>query len=101
MLFPSLRLRGSFYLVDRKTSSIHSIPKESWSKMGIPEGYLNITVAKNLFHGDQIYSRHDSSTRCGKVVVTDATYIMGDGEILRLRSQALRFLLFSSIEVPQ
>ena len=48
--------------------------------MGIPEGYLTITVAKYLFHGDQIYSRHDSSTRCGKVVVADATYIMGDGE---------------------
>ena len=69
--------------------------------MGIPEGYLTNTVAKHLFHGDQIYSRHDSSTRCGKVVVTDATYIMGDGEILRLRRQALHLLLFFSTEVSQ
>ena len=40
--------------------------------MGIPEGRLNIAVSEDILHGNHIDSRHDSSIRCGKVVVTDA-----------------------------
>jgi hypothetical protein len=80
LLFPFPLLTGhGLGHVSRETASIYSISKVCWGKMGIPEGCLNITVAKNLFYRDQIYSRHDPSIRCGKVVVTDATYIMGDG----------------------
>ena len=34
----------------RETSSIHCVPKVSWSKVGISKSGLNVTMAENLFH---------------------------------------------------
>ena len=48
-----------------QTSSIDCVSQVSWGKAGIAEGHLNIAVSEDLLHGNQIDSRHDSSTCCG------------------------------------
>ena len=58
--FPLLTGHG-FGHGSRETSSIHRVTKVSWGKVGIAEGRLNIAVSEDLFHGNQIDSRHDSS----------------------------------------